>query len=100
MLLPPQGNRLTLSVGGMPLEVVLPDTLASAAKTNPALLARGTVLQVEIDPQTGVLRLSLPTIGMPADRRPCGTSARMAAAHRLPLPRPCLIISRPVRPVR
>ncbi len=65
VLLPPQGNRLTLSVGGMPLEVVLPDTLASAAKTNPALLARGTVLQVEIDPQTGVLRLSLPTIGMP-----------------------------------
>lgn len=61
VLLAPQGNRLTLSVGGMPLEVMLPDTLASAAKANPALLARGKVLQVEIDPQTGVLRLSLPT---------------------------------------
>lgn len=56
----PQGNRLTLGLGGTPLEVVLPDTLAHAAKLNPALLARGTLLQVEIDARIGVLRLSLP----------------------------------------
>ncbi|MCA3666164.1 MAG: hypothetical protein INF08_06075, partial [Methylobacterium sp.] len=66
VLLAPQGNRLTLSLGGMPLEVVLPDALVSAAKANPGLFARGTMLQVEVDAQTGVLRLSLPAPTLPA----------------------------------
>lgn len=66
VLLAPHGNRLTLSLGGMPLEVVLPDALVSAAKANPGLFARGTMLQVEVDAQTGVLRLSLPAPTLPA----------------------------------
>ncbi|MCA3611436.1 MAG: flagellar hook-length control protein FliK [Methylobacterium sp.] len=66
VLLAPHGNRLTISLGGMPLEVILPDALVSAAKANPGLLARGTNLQVEVDAQTGVLRLSLPAPALPA----------------------------------
>ena len=66
VLLAPHGNRLSLSLGGMPIEVVLPDALVSAAKANPGLFARGTMLQVEVDAQTGVLRLSLPAPTLPA----------------------------------
>lgn len=66
VLLAPHGNRLTISLGGMPLDVILPDALVSAAKANPGLLARGTMLQVEVDAQTGVLRLSLPAPTLPA----------------------------------
>jgi hypothetical protein len=64
VLLAPIGNRLTLSIGGLPLEVILPEPLAQAARANPALLARGTELPVEVDAETGVLRLMLPAIDL------------------------------------
>lgn len=62
VLLPPQGNKLTIALGGMPLEVILPDALTSAAKANPGLLARGTALMVEPDLATGTLRVILPQV--------------------------------------
>ncbi|MBN8534226.1 MAG: flagellar hook-length control protein FliK [Rhizobiales bacterium] len=76
VLLPPQGNKLTIALGGMPLEVILPDALASAAKSNPAMLARGTVLMVEPDLATGTLRVILPqvpTVPTPATTRTFST---------------------------
>lgn len=60
VLLPPQGNKLTIALGGMPLEVILPDALVSAAKANPGMLARGTSLMVEPELSTGTLRVILP----------------------------------------
>jgi hypothetical protein len=77
ILLPPQGNKLTISLGGLPLEVILPDALVSAAKSNPGLLARGTALMVEPDVETGTLRLALPqapTIPTPATTRNLSTT--------------------------
>lgn len=62
VLLPPQGNKLTIALGGMPLEVILPDALASFAKSNPGILARGTALMVEPDLATGTLRVVLPQV--------------------------------------
>jgi hypothetical protein len=62
VLLPPHGNKLTIALGGMPLEVILPDALVSAAKANPGLLARGTALMVEPDLATGTLRVALPQV--------------------------------------
>lgn len=60
VLLPPQGNKLTIAMGGMPLEVILPEALVIAARTNPGLLARGSVLMAEADPANGSIRLALP----------------------------------------
>lgn len=78
VLLPPQGNKLTISLGGMPLEVILPDALVTAAKSNPGLLARGTQLMVEPDIQTGTLRIVLPqapNLPGPATTRNLSTTA-------------------------
>jgi hypothetical protein len=78
VLLPPQGNKLTIALGGMPLEVILPDALASAAKANPGLLARGTALMVEPDLATGTLRVVLPqapSVPSPATTRTLSATA-------------------------
>ena len=60
VLLPPQGARLTLALAGGPLEVILPEPMMQAFRANPAIFARGAQFPVEIDPQTGTLRLVLP----------------------------------------
>ncbi|CAN1542784.1 Flagellar hook-length control protein-like, C-terminal [Rhabdaerophilaceae bacterium] len=71
ILLPPQGNRLTIALPGGPLEVILPEPLLQAYKANPAVFARGQWLLVEIDPRTATLQLTLPEL--PASTTPATT---------------------------
>lgn len=61
VLLPPQGNRLTIALGGLPLEVILPEPVLNQVRANPGLLARGQEIGVEVNLSAGTLRLALPS---------------------------------------